>query len=140
MLYLNLKLQQFCLIKVELLKQGPSPDEDESAKEESVNWKVTHRLRTEPMDLSHFQAGMDKRQVNNEFTARNLILLRYYECGYNMVFGKKLICKLCPNPVTEIILKEEDITSDEQLAQMTKDYFAYESSEKLTIFERNLLD
>jgi len=47
---------------------------------------------------------------------------------------------LCPDPITEVISDEVEITSDEQIHQMAKNYFAYEVKDKLTIFERNLLD
>jgi len=92
------------------------------------------------MNLNDFQAAMDKRQANKEYTARNLILLRYYKAGYHTIFGRKYFHKLCPDPITEVILDEIEITSDEQIHQMAKNYFAYEVTEKLTIFKRNLLD
>ena len=83
---------------------------------------------------------MDKRQLNRELTARNLLLFRYYENGYHTVCGRQYTHKLCPNPVTEIITKKFDITSDEEISQVTAEHFAYEVKDKLTIFERNSLD
>ena len=134
-------------IKGELLKQGPAPSgqidgkcDEECLKEESEHWKATHIFRMEPMELSEFQAGMDKRQMNREYTARNLILLRYYEGGYHYVFGRQYEHKLCPDSVTEVIAEKVHITSDAQIYQIVRDRFAYEENGKLTIFERNLLD
>ena len=130
-----------------LVKHGPSPRyqmnekcDDAGSKEDLKRWKAMLAFSTEPMDLEHFQAGMDKRQTNNEFTARNLILLRYYDGGYHTIFGRKYIHKLCPNPLTEVITDEVELTNDEQINQMARDHFAYEVKDKLTIFERNLLD
>ena len=67
--------------------------------------------------------------------AKNLVLFRYHNNGYNSIFGKKYCLKLCPDAVTDVITEDNEISSNEDIAVMARDVFGYEIKDKLRIFE-----
>ena len=106
-------------------------DEDELR-----HWKPIHMFRDEHLRIKSLRDKIDSHQDNKEAIAKNLVLLRYHDNGYNSIFGKKYYLKLCPDAVTDVITEEHEISSNEDVAVMARDVFGYEIKDKIKIFEQ----
>ena len=70
----------------------------------------------------------------------NLIIFRYTDDGYSTMHGgTKYFVKNSLDPVTDVILSEGDVSSDEDLVSIGRDIFGYRTEENLQIFEKDLL-
>ena len=133
-----------------LLKQGPAIVgnlsglcDDECRKEDSNHWATTHLFSTVPLDYDFFytyQEMADSYLKNKKFASTNMFLTRYYEGGYNEAFGRKYFIKKCPDPMTDVIVKTHEVTSDDEIHDMARDVFGYEIKEKVSIFKNNRLN
>ena len=112
---------------------------DECRKEESSHWKTTHYIFEKPSDAPAFQQFFDEHQQSKEVLMRNILMYRYYEGGYNSIFGKKYAIKKCVDPVTDIILEEKEVTNDQEVLAMACDIFGITLNWKIDIFARKLL-
>jgi len=66
-------------------------------------------------------------------------MIRYFDDGYNVMFGtEKYSIKKCPDPLTDVILRESAISSDEDIVNMARDIFGYHIKQNPGIFARNL--
>ena len=70
----------------------------------------------------------------------NLIMLRYTDDGYSTVHGgTKYFVKNCLDPVTDVILSQGDVSSDEELVSIGRDIFGYKFRQNPEIFRRDFL-
>jgi len=74
------------------------------------------------------------------FLAENLIMLLQFGDGYSIASGgKTCFVKKCLDPVTDVIVKVHEITSDDDLVIVARDIFGYDIKETPNIFKRNML-
>ena len=130
----------------DILKQGPAPCghadancDDECRQEETRRWKPIFRFKDTDVDINDvekFELCQDDKQVMVE----NLIMLRYTDDGYSTVHGgTKYFVKNSLDPVTDVILSEGDVSSDEELVSISRDIFGYKFRQNPEIFRRDLL-
>ena len=89
--------------------------------------------------MQTYQENFDEHQDNKELMARKLLFFRYYDDGYNEMFGTKYCMKKCIDPVTDMIMKVGDVTNDDEVREMARDVFGYEIQNEVSVFKNNLL-
>ena len=127
-----------------MLKQGPgvwnkgagSTNGEFRLSTKNCHWKWTHLLHAVPVEIEEFHIQRSKRKVTVKVMTQNLILLRYYNGGYNSIFGKTYYIKKCPNPLTDVIMEEKEVNTDKEICEMARDVFGYEIKQSFRFFTK----
>ena len=128
------------------MKQGPAPAgladshcNNECRQEKTCHWKPTHIFCEDPINFQSLREVVDNHQNSRGVVASNLILVRYRDDGYNFIFGKKYSIRQCPNPLTDVIIDEREVSSDKDITIMARDVFGYKIKNEVNIVKNNAL-